>query len=115
MLEVLSELAPLLGANLIQHIAVLIAMAAVGVAVFAAAHRMLSSEMGASSVRRGRMRDAVQVGLIVFVFLVLAVMGYLVFNLLTGRYVPDEDGPKNVFRSTTEYKPCHQPIGPRPL
>lgn len=115
MIEVLSELVPLLGANLIQHIAVLIVMAAVGVPVFAAAHRMLSSGVDASGVLRRRMRDAVPIGLAIFVFLVLVVIAYLVFNLLAGRYAPDEDGPKNAFRSTTEYKPSHQPIGPPPL
>ena len=114
MLEVLSELAPLLGANLIQHIAVLIAMAAAGVAVFAAAHRMLSSEADAASVRR-RMRDVVQVGLIVFVFLVLFVMGYLVFNLLAGRYSSSEDAPTTSCHSSTECRLFLRPRDPQPL
>ena len=113
--EVLSELAPLLGANLIQHIAVLIAMAAVGVPVFAAARRMLSSGADASNARRHRMRDAVQLGLLVFVFLVLAVMGYLVFNLLAGRYSSSEDAAIISYHSPTEYRLFLQPRDPQLL
>jgi NADH:ubiquinone oxidoreductase subunit 6 (subunit J) len=111
MLEVLSELVPLLGANLIQHVAVVIAMAAVGVPVFALADRVLSSGVDASSVHRRRMRGALYFAVIVFVLLILVVMGYLLFNLLTGRYSSDEDGPNSAFRSTTEYKLFRQPTG----
>ncbi len=115
MLEVLSELAPLLGANLIQHIAVLIAMAAAGVDVFAAAHRMLSSGVDASGVLRRRMRDAVPIGLAVFVFLVLVVIAYLVFNLLAGRYSSSEDAAIISYHSPTEYRLFLQPRDPQLL
>ena len=39
----LAELAPLLEKNLVQHIAVLMAMAAVGVSLFATVRKLLSS------------------------------------------------------------------------
>ena len=109
MAEILSELAPLLRENLAQHIAVLIAMVAAGVSVFAAAHRMLPSDGNETGTNRRRIRDAALIGLIIFVFLVLTAMGYLLFNLLTGRYSSDADAATNDARLATEYRPSPQP------
>ena len=103
-----------MGANLIQHIAVLIAMAVVGVPVFAAVHRLLLSQPEESGIYRRWMRDAAQVGLVIFAFLVLVAMGYLLFNLLTGRYSSAEDDSRSASHSTIEYKLSRQPIVPRP-
>lgn len=115
MSEILSELVPLLGRNLVQHIAVLIAMAVVGVPVFAAVHRLLTSKPDEPGPCRRRTRDAVPVGMIVFVFLVLAVMGYLVFNLLAGRYSSSEDAPTTACYSPTECRLFLQPRDPQLL
>ena len=112
MSELLAELAPLLGENLVQHIAVLIAMAVVGVPVFAAVHRLLPPESNESDVYRRRMRDAIQIGLLIFVFLVLAAMGYVVFNLLVGRYSTSESAPTTVYRLPTECRLLRQPRDP---
>lgn len=112
--EILSELAPFLGKNLIQHIAVLIAIAVVGVPVFAAIHRLLPPESNESEVYRRRMRDVIQIGLLIFVFLVLAAMGYVLFNLLAGRYSSNEGASTTAYRSPTEYKLLHQPRDLKP-
>lgn len=109
MSELLSELAPYLGENLIQHIAVLLAISVVGVLVFAAAHRLLPPGSNESEVYRRRIRDAMQIGLLVFVFLVLAAMGYVLFNLLVGRYSTNEDASTTTYSLPTEYRLLHQP------
>ena len=109
MSEILAELVPLLGQNLVQHIAVLIAMAAVGVPVFAAVHRLLTSKPDEPGAYRRPMRDAVRIGLIIFAFLVLAVMGYLVFNLLAGRYSLSEGVPTTACCSPAKCRLIPQP------
>ena len=112
--EILSELAPFLGKNLIQHIAVLIAIAVVGIPVFAAVHRILPPESNHPDVDRLRVRDVIQIGLLMFVFLVLAAMGYVLFNLLAGRYSLNEDAPTTAYHSPTEYRLLHRPRDLKP-
>ena len=108
-------MAPFLRENLVQHIAVLIAIAVVGVPVFATVHRLLPPESNESEVYRRWMRNAIQIGLIIFVFLVLVAMGYLLFNLLVGRYSSSEGAPTTAYCSPTEYRLPRQPRDPKLL
>ena len=114
MAEILSELAPLLRENLVHHIAVLAAMALVGVPLFAAVRKLLSSGSDSLRAYRPEIRLTLQLTLALVPFLILVAMGFLLFNLLTGRYSSGKGLPTGASLPTIEYRSSHRTTDPQP-
>ncbi len=86
MLDFLSQISPLLPDNLTPAVTVLVAMVLAGRFIVSRAHRMLQSRRDGRFLYYTPIRIVLQIAVALVLMFILAVMGFIAFNLITGRY-----------------------------